>query len=269
MANDYKIIYRKKIIKKIDDTKHSGTWKVAYADFITAMMAFFMLLWLLSVTPEESLQGIAQYFAVVKSGGKNVGDGTAESHKSESSKTKQPDATGMFSDTEKQHFLDIMNTIQKSSELQEYLENITVDITDEGLRIQIMDSNNRPVFKPDTYQLQPYMSKILTVIGKMIKDQPNYLVLSGHTASIKDVDKNQQDSSWLLSSMRANEIRKFLTSKILKDDQILRIIGKSDKEPFDPKDKYSLKNIRVTITLLANSSISGFQQSTPYGKQQK
>jgi chemotaxis protein MotB len=285
--NNVTIIYRRKLVDKSPTYKRTGTWKVAYADFITAMMAFFLMLWLLSVTPENTLQGVAQYFAVVRSetdktGGEgggndiNLDDGmigpTAASSSlvngspSRGRRINQQDG-GMMSDVEKQHFLDIMNTMQKNVEIQDYIDNISVDVTDEGLRIQIMDSDNRPVFKPNTYELQPYMNKVLSVIGKMIKDQPNYLALSGHTASVKDKDALQRTEAdyWFLSAMRANEIRKFLTKNLIKDDQVARIVGRSDKEPFDPKDKYSPKNIRVSITLLNSSAVSRFQQSAPTG----
>jgi chemotaxis protein MotB len=278
------IIYRikKKSIKGKD--QRSGMWKVAYADFITAMMAFFMLLWLLSVTPENTLKGVAKYFTQTTSisdkaglgfeGGadSNVEDGTGAPNAASSSlifgspsrgrRLDQASQSGMMTDLEKQHFIDVMNNIQQNLELRDYSDNINVDMTSEGLRIQIMDSDNRPMFKPNTYELQPYMNKILTVIGKMIKDQPNYIAISGHTASIKDVFKTDADY-WTISSLRANEVRKFLTHDLIKQDQVVRIVGRADTEPFDIKDIYSSKNIRVGITLLNNGSVSRFQQSAP------
>jgi chemotaxis protein MotB len=173
----------------------------------------------------------------------------------------QADQSGMMTDLEKQHFLDIMNNIQQSAQLKDFSDNINIDVTNEGLRIQIMDSDNRPMFKPNTYELQPYMTKILTVIGKMIKDQPNYIAISGHTASIKDLSQKAYDY-WAISAMRANEVRKFLGG-VIKNDQVARIIGKADSEPFDVRDVYSIKNIRVSLTLLNNSAVSSFKQSAP------
>lgn len=278
------IIYRKRKNNYKSD-KLGGMWKVAYADFITAMMAFFLLLWLISVTPENTLKGVAKYFTPTTSvsdkaglgfeGGAetNVEDGIGAPNIASSSlifgspsrgkRIDQAEKSGMMTDLEKQHFVSIMNNIQQNVELKDFSDNINMDVTNEGLRIQIMDSDNRPMFKPNTIELQPYMVKILTVIGKLIKDQPNYIAITGHTASIKNVDKKSNLDYWNLSAQRANEVRKFLTNSLIKDEQVVRIVGKSDREPFEPSDLYSLQNIRVGITLLNNSAVSKFQQSAP------
>jgi chemotaxis protein MotB len=278
------IIYRKRKNNYKSD-KLGGMWKVAYADFITAMMAFFLLLWLISVTPENTLKGVAKYFTPTTSvsdkaglgfeGGAetNVEDGIGAPNIASSSlifgspsrgkRIDQAEKSGMMTDLEKQHFVSIMNNIQQNVELKDFSDNINMDVTNEGLRIQIMDSDNRPMFKPNTIELQPYMVKILTVIGKLIKDQPNYIAITGHTASIKHVDKKSNLDYWNLSAQRANEVRKFLTNSLIKDEQVVRIVGKSDREPFEPSDLYSLQNIRVGITLLNNSAVSKFQQSAP------
>lgn len=283
MSKSPVIIYKKR--KKSSHGIHrSGMWKVAYADFITAMMAFFMLLWLLSVTPENTLKGVAKYFTQSTSvsdkvglgfeGGAdaNVEDGTGAPNAASSSliygspsrgrRLDQASKSGMMTDLEKQHFIEVMNNIQQNVELRDYSDNINVDMTSDGLRIQIMDSDNRPMFKPNTYELKPYMNKILTVIGKMIKDQPNYIAISGHTASVKNANNTSIDY-WSVSSLRANEVRKYLTNDLIKKDQVVRIVGRADTEPFDAKDIYSSKNIRVGITLLNNGSVSRFQQSAP------
>ena len=278
------IIYKKKKKSTRGEAHRSAMWKVAYADFITAMMAFFMLLWLLSVTPENTLKGVAKYFTQTSSvsdkaglgfeGGadSNVEDGTGAPNAASSSliygspsrgrRLEQADKSAMMTDLEKQHFIEVMNNIQQNVELKNYSDNINVDMTSDGLRIQIMDSDNRPMFKPNTYELQPYMYKILTVIGKMIKDQPNYIAISGHTASVRDESSTNIDY-WSISSLRANEVRKYLTKDLIKSDQVVRIIGRADTEPFDAKDIYSSKNIRVGITLLNNGSVSRYQQSAP------
>lgn len=275
------IIKKKKNVR--EDKRYSGMWKVAYADFITAMMAFFLLLWLLSVTPQDTLKGVAHYFTPSYAdsdkvglgfeGGAdaNVSQGLGAPHSASSSliygspsrgkRIDQADQSGMMTDLEKQHFFSIMSNIQQNAQLKDFSDNINVDVTNEGLRIQIMDSDNRPMFKPNTYELQPYMAKILTVIGKMVKDQPNYIAISGHTASVKN-SSNSAFDYWAISAMRANEVRKYLTSTV-KDEQVARIIGKADSEPFDIRDVYNVKNIRVSITLLNNASVSSYKQSAP------
>ncbi len=277
------IIYKKRRQAAIPPYR-GGMWKVAYADFITAMMAFFLLLWLLSVTPENTLKGIADYFTSAKSSSDKVGiglEGGADSNVNEGigaansasssliygspsrgKKIEQADKSHLMSDIEKEHFLAIMNNIQRNMELKEFVDNINIDITNEGLRIQVMDSENRPMFKPNTADLQPYMRKILSTIGKLIKNQPNYISISGHTASIKQSESDSFDY-WGISAQRANEVRKFLTAGLLKEEQIIKVVGIADKEPFDINDKYGVRNIRIAITLLNNSSVPRFHQSAP------
>lgn len=283
MAKQQQIIIKK--IKKIQGGgHHGGAWKVAYADFVTAMMAFFLLLWLISVSDKATLQGVAQYFTPTESisdkaglgfdGGAdaNIEKGTGAPNAASSSliygspsKGHRVDSARLpsnMSDIERDHFISIMNSIQQSSELKSFADNIQIDITNEGLRIQIMDSDNRPMFKPNTAELQPYMEKIITIISKMVSTQPNYISISGHTASVKAGSDSGIDF-WNISSSRANEVRKFMTQKLIDKGQVVKIVGLSDREPFDPKDPFGIKNIRVGITLLNEASITAYQKSVP------
>ena len=283
MAKQQQIIIKK--IKKVQGGgHHGGAWKVAYADFVTAMMAFFLLLWLISVSDKATLQGVAQYFTPTESisdkaglgfdGGAdaNIEKGTGAPNAASSSliygspsKGHRVDSARMpsnMSDIERDHFISIMNSIQQSSELKSFADNIQIDITNEGLRIQIMDSDNRPMFKPNTADLQPYMEKIITIIAKMVSTQPNYISISGHTASVKAGSDSGIDF-WNISADRANEVRKFMTQKLIDKGQVVKIIGLSDREPFDPKDPFGIKNIRVGITLLNEASITAYQKSVP------
>lgn len=277
------------IIKKVKKIEggghHGGAWKVAYADFVTAMMAFFLLLWLLSVSSEQTLRGVSEYFTPTEAisdkaglgfdGGTdpNVQEGMSSSHAASSSliygsptKGHRVDAArdpSNMTEIERDHFVSIMNGIQQDAEMQKFADNIHIDITNEGLRIQIMDSDNRPMFKPNTSELQPYMEKILKVIGHMIKHQPNYISISGHTASIKNPAIASGIDFWEISCDRANEVRKYLSQDIIYSKQVVKVIGRSDREPFDPKDPFGIKNIRVAITLLNDSSISSFEKAAP------
>jgi chemotaxis protein MotB len=284
MSNKQNIVIKK--VKKIQGGgHHGGAWKVAYADFVTAMMAFFLLLWLISVADKSTLQGVAQYFTPTESisdkaglgfdGGmdQNIEKGTAASSPSSSSLIYGSPSKGHrvdtsrkpsnMSDVEQEHFLSIMNNIQQNTDLQKYSDNIHIDITDEGLRIQIIDSDNRPMFKPNTAELQPYMEQIINIIGKMIRNQPNYLSISGHTASVKDPYLIKNIDFWDVSAKRANVVRQFMTANLIDKKQVIKIIGRSDTEPFDPKDPYSTPNIRVGITLLNEESISAYQRAIP------
>jgi len=126
-----------------------------------------------------------------------------------------------------------------------------------------MDSDNRPMFKPNTSQLQPYMERIIDVIGKMISEQPNYISISGHTASVQAGAASDLDF-WNISSERANEVRKYMSRRLIDKAQVVKIIGKADREPFDTKDPYSIRNIRVGVTLLNDASVSAHQKSLPH-----
>jgi chemotaxis protein MotB len=277
------------IIKKIKKIQggghHGGAWKVAYADFVTAMMAFFLLMWLVSISSDKTLQGIAKYFTPTESisdkaglgfdGGADVSmdKGIGAPNEASSSliygspsKGHRVDVARLpsgMSDVEKDHFISIMNSIMSDAELQSFADNINVDVTSEGLRIQIMDSDNRPMFEPNTSELRPYMEKILDVIGRMIRNQPNYISISGHTASIRDSSMGKSLDFWEISSNRANAVRKYLGKRLLKNKQVVRIVGRADSEPFDPKDPYGVKNIRVSVTLLNDSSVSSYQRAVP------
>lgn len=280
------VVFKNKKHAHNHNSHRGGMWKVAYADFITAMMAFFLLLWLLSVAPENTLKGVAKYFTPTVSvsdraglgfeGGadSNVTDGIAANNIASSSlifgspsrgrKVDQSSNSSMMTDLDKEKFISVMSKIQHDAELKNFADNISVDITNDGLRIQVMDSENRAMFKKNTDILEPYMIKILDIIGKLVKDQPNYISISGHTASVSTKDGDNVDyDSWSLSASRANSVRKFLTANTIKSEQVDRIIGKADKEPFDVNDRYSTKNIRIGITLLNNKSIVKSQQSTP------
>ena len=268
------IVYVTKKKRGSGEQAHAGMWKVAYADFITAMMCFFLLMWLISTTPKDRLEGLAQYFATKSSTSKGTGDEEGKDHGiAKKSQPKQllnssageqvfdSDKFNLVSAEEKQSFINTMNTVKKDKTLQEFSENIVWDITSEGLRIQITDTNNRPMFKPNTSELAPYMKQILNAVSGMISTYPNYISIAGHTASITNGDQNSGDY-WQLSALRANEVRKFLSSS-LKPDQVVRIMGKADKEPMTPADPFNSQNARITITLLTNGSVSKFQQSVP------
>jgi chemotaxis protein MotB len=289
MSKNNTVIVIQKIKKIQAYKKHGGSWKVAYADFVTAMMAFFLLLWLLSVSSESTVEGVAKYFTPMESisdkaglgfdGGTetNVEKGIGAENSSSSSLIYGSPSKGHrvdparkssnMTDLEKDHFISIMNSIDQNSYLKAYSDNLQMDITNEGLRIQIIDSDNRPMFKPKTSELQPYMEKIISVIGKIVSNQPNYVSISGHTASIKDINlSNNALDLWQISADRANEVRKFMVKKLIDKKQVVKIIGRADREPFDYKNPYGVQNIRVGITLLNENSISDYQKSVPNTK---
>lgn len=283
MKNKNSVIVVKKIHKGHGEGHHGGMWKVAYADFVTAMMAFFLLMWLIGATPKENLQGIAKYFTPTVSrrqdkglgfdGGTNpnMQEGVYAPHSSSTSLVYgsplngphmvQAELNRQIVDEDKRSFVSIMNNIQKHVS-REIADHIAMDVTAEGLRIQVMDSDNRPMFKPGTDEMQPYMFKILDMLGGLLKEQPHYLSISGHTASFRNPADAEGIDYWRISVLRANEVRQYM-SNLLKPGQVIRLLGKADKDPYDYRNPYNVKNIRITITLLTNGQLDKSQQVAP------
>lgn len=274
-----KQIRKIKKIYKTDDC-YGGMWKVAYADFVTAMMAFFLLLWILAISSKSSLEGIAKYFTPMvsskddigmgKSGGKNpnIKKGFFANEQASSSLVYGAPSKGKFdiknlqnidNESDRTRYSNILNVINQNQGLLKFSDNIFIDVTKDGMRIQIMDSYNRPMFYPNTSKMAPYMTKILTLVAKIIKDQSNYIAIDGHTTtnySDKGID------AWVLSAKRANEVKKFM-DQFLNKEQVLKLIAHADKEPFDIKNPTSSSNIRVGITLLNSDSTTKSQKSSP------
>lgn len=236
---------------------YGGMWKVAYADFITAMMAFFILLWVLNSTPKENLQGLAAYFTPgILQGGKGL-------HK-DSSKNEQDYASSGLIDEhtrDQQRLVFALNAIENHQEFRQFAGNISAQLTDEGLVISIAEDDQSPMFVPGTYRMQPHMYAVLDEIGKLVNHLPNYISVVGHTAALKAPDPNVD--LWELSMHRANAVRKYMISKTIRDEQIINIVGKADREPRDIKNIYNSRNIRISIILLAQKSLSRHHLSAP------
>src|SRR3989338_3780049 len=192
-----------KRIKKVAGGHHGGAWKIAYADFVTAMMAFFLLMWLLGSTAKGDLQGISEYFKtplkVALSGGSGSGDsssiikGGGQVKKGElppekrviNLKAAQQEFLRIERKKEIEKLKDLKANIEKMIEindrLQKFKNQILLDITSEGLRIQIVDEQNRPMFQSGRAELEPHTREILHEIGKTLNEVPNKISLSGHT----------------------------------------------------------------------------------------
>ena len=185
-----------KRVRKAGGGHHGGAWKIAYADFVTAMMAFFLLMWLISSTSKAKLEGIAEYFktplkvamkggpsvsersSVIKGGGKDV-------TKKDGEVRKVPDIKAAQTELEKREKAQlealkakIEAAIDANPMLKQFRKQILLDITSEGLRIQVVDEQNRPMFATASSQLQPYTRDILREIGRMLNDVPNRIGLS-------------------------------------------------------------------------------------------
>ena len=271
-----------KRVKKVAGGHHGGAWKVAYADFVTAMMAFFLLLWLLSVTTNTQKEKIAEYFSPTDPriaqdqsgagglmGGRTLSpegaktDDTSRDQKSvdsadgEEKSNDKPDAAmdkqdeKAFKDTTES----IKQAIEAMPELKEFMPNLIIDMTPEGLRIQIVDTANRPMFEVGSAVPLPQTVKLLTVITKVIKDLPNKISVRGHTDSTP-YGKDASYTNWELSADRANASRRVIISAGYDLTKIENVQGKADREPLDIKDTTSPRNRRISLIILKQSFIA-------------
>ncbi|ACT50056.1 MULTISPECIES: flagellar motor protein MotB [Methylovorus] len=276
MAEDTKPIIVKRI-KKVAGGHHGGAWKIAYADFVTAMMAFFLLMWLLGSTSKATLEGISEYFkmplkvalqggpsvaasdSVLKGGGKDLTKKQAQVKPVDGPKGKQKevdikDAKTALEKAEQEKLaelkLKIEEAIDASATLSKFKKQLLIDITSEGLRIQIVDEQNRPMFASSKAELQPYAKQILHEIGSMLNDVPNKISLSGHTDAVPYPTGDKGYSNWELSSDRANASRRELVAGGMDESKLLRVVGLSSASLFDKENPLNPVNRRISIIIM-------------------
>ncbi len=247
---------------------HGGAWKVAFADFATAMMAFFMVLWLSANTTDEQKQAISGYFedpVGFTEGGKPVpidlggspeliqNKATTESPPVESIPLNEEDITQMADTIEQRQLLELLKTFQEqidaSEKLSEFKDQLLLDITDEGLRIQIVDKSKRPMFDSGKSELKFYSEDILFELAKTIANVPNKISLTGHTDA-QPFTIGDGYSNWELSADRANAARRALVEGGVPAEQVSRVVGLSSSVLFDKDDPFAAVNRRIAIILL-------------------
>jgi chemotaxis protein MotB len=275
MADDSQRPIIIKRIKKSGAASHGGAWKIAYADFVTAMMAFFLLMWLLGSTTKAQMEGIAEYFKtplkVAMTGGSGAGDatsiikggGTDLTRKAgQVMKSDEPGKKKVLSKEEKAKAEKIEKAkleemkakldklIDQNAKLKPFKNQLKIDITDEGLRIQIIDDKNRPMFDSGGAVMKPYTRDILHEIGKTLNDLPNRISLSGHTDAVQYTTGERGYSNWELSADRANASRRELVIGGLEDGKILRVVGLGSAVPFNKQDPNDPVNRRISIIVM-------------------
>lgn len=226
---------------------HGGAWKVAYADFVTAMMALFLVLWLVSQADTKLKEAIASYF---RSPGvfDHISGGVLSGAKKVSS-----DPSAATSKDDEQALFSVAQTLQKKfstrPEFSKVKDQVKVDVTEEGLRIQINDKADKVSFSSGSAELNPEASQILTEIANGICGLPNKINIGGHTDSYV-FPSTKGYTNWELSADRANAARRVLQSVCVKPEQIRRIVGFADTEPMVPGDPFAPANRRISITVL-------------------
>ena len=287
MADDKKQPIVIKKIKKGGHAHHGGSWKVAYADFVTAMMAFFLLMWLLGSTSEGQKAGVSDWFknpsGVQGPGGASTSmiklGGTLEIPKGDDSKKKEPkekESTSpeeekkeskseeILKEIEKQNLDSLLQVlkkaIEKSQALKPFKDQLLLDITPEGLRIQIVDKENRPMFGLASAKLKWYMKAILREITRIIIKVPNRISISGHTdvtsfakgyiREYEDTEERIRYTNWELSADRANAARREMAKNGLTHNKIGRVIGLASSVLFDKKNPKNPINRRISIIVM-------------------
>ena len=270
-----------KRVKKVAPAHHGGAWKIAYADFVTAMMAFFLLMWLLGSTAQGELQGIAAYFnsplKVAMSGGSGAGNSSSivpgggndlskvhgqvrRSEADDSANRRSSQAMGRAEesarDAQRLHALKakVDSMIANNAKLNEYRSQIRTEITHDGLMIQIVDDQNRPMFDSGSAVVKPYMRDILREIGAAMGNAENRISLSGHTDAAPYGNADRGYSNWELSADRANASRRELVAAGMPLDKLARVVGMASSDLLIPEQPRAAQNRRITITVLTKEA---------------
>ena len=243
--------------------RHGGAWKIAYADFMTAMMAFFLVMWLLAISTPKQRAGIAEHFrmplAVAISGGEKMSQSTSmipgggadvtqaegEVEKAQNPTEEEVDAARLADMKQKLEAL-----IENSPVFKQFRSQILIDITTEGLRLQLVDSENRPMFDLASARVVPHMRAILRELGPKLNELPNKITLSGHTDAIVYTNGDKAYGNWELSADRANASRRELVTGGMNEVKVLRVVGLADSMHLDNADPRNPINRRISIILL-------------------
>ena len=315
MADDRGQIIIKKVKKGGHGGHHGGAWKIAYADFVTAMMAFFLLLWLLNATTEEQKLGISDYFApTIVTGSQSGADGVLGGNtitvdgnlKNDTSPigitialpsadeewegetlgikatgteneeaVEEPDAPDTASQSEEepaepepveavlkreeernfeQAEAEIRQTLEETPELIDLADNLKIDQTPEGLRIQIIDKDKTAMFPSGSATMFEHTRKLMEAVVKAIAPLENQIAIKGHTDATPFNSSNGY-GNWELSTERANASRRALMEAGLPERRIESVVGRAAQEPFLEEDPYSPQNRRISIILLRNTPL--------------
>ncbi|GHB10246.1 flagellar motor protein MotB [Salinicola rhizosphaerae] len=254
---------------------HGGAWKIAYADFMTALMALFLVLWILSTVSERELENIAEYFrtplAVALTGGdKNTAStsaipGGGDDPTKVDGEVRRKNVREQTRSSDEQRNLRylrdrLQSVIQSDPQLRELSSQLRMDFSPEGLRVQIVDSEKRPMFELGSDRLEPYMQKILERIAPVLNEMPNPISISGHTDDLPYAGGEKGYSNWELSADRANASRRELTAAGLAPDKLLRVAGMGSRVTLPDTRPSDAVNRRISIVVLDNRAASAIEQ---------
>lgn len=262
MADEYRpiIIRRKKIVKK----HHGGSWKIALADFMTALMALFLVMWILSMSSEKERQSISEYFQtpllVSMAGGERssnaasvINGGGADPIHTDGEQARIDLRRQTRPADVRRHFNEIRRRVEAAIEADPVLRalkaQLQFDVTREGLRIMMLDTETKPMFEVGSDRIAPYMERLLRTLAPLLNEIPNEVTISGHTDSLPYAGGERGYSNWELSADRANESRKALLDGGFEPDRLLLVMGAADRIPLDGTEPNDPRNRRITIVV--------------------
>ncbi|MBK0026085.1 flagellar motor protein MotB [Stenotrophomonas sp. S48] len=281
MAETKPTVIVRKVKKAGHGGHHGGSWKVAYADFVTAMMAFFLVLWLMASTSKPERAAISEYFrnpsplagqsptpapgmagpggastSMIKLGGAtDLSRGNSNDPFQNQKQALQQPVDQQQRDKQQLEALmkELQEAISRSQALEPFKDQLLLDLTPEGLRIQIVDKQNRPMFDLGSASLKPYTQQILHELAEYLNHVPNRISLTGHT-DITAYSAARGYGNWELSADRANAARRALVDGGLEDSKITRVVGLSSSVLFDKVDPQNPINRRISIVVMTHAA---------------
>ena len=281
MAETKPTVIVRRVKKAGHAAHHGGSWKVAYADFVTAMMAFFLVLWLMASTSKPERAAISEYFrnpsplvgssatpapgmagpggastSMIKLGGAtDVSRGNSNDPFQNQQKSIPQPVDEQQRDKQQLEALmkELQEAISRSQALEPFKDQLLLDLTPEGLRIQIVDKQNRPMFDLGSATLKPYTQQILHELAEYLNHVPNRISLTGHT-DITAYSAARGYGNWELSADRANAARRALIDGGMDDGKITRVVGLSSSVLFDKTDPQNPINRRISIVVMTKAA---------------
>jgi chemotaxis protein MotB len=266
MSDEQSIIIKR--IAKCPHCAHGGAWKVAFADFMTAAMAFFLMLWVLGGVNDEEMKAMAEYFrnpTVIEASpevlieSKNSGRTTDSMidmggfQDAPKGKEGDEDGSGAAKEKEKAEMIQLKKQleqkIESSPELKKLKDQLKIDVTPNGLQIQVLDDRKRPMFETGVDLPKEYAAQLLKEVGKILSQTNNRISIAGHTDS-SGYHSNSDYTNWELSADRANAARRYLIKGGVDPKKIAQVVGLADTVPFDKENPYNPRNRRISIIVL-------------------
>jgi len=271
MSDEQSIIIKR--VNKCPHAAHGGAWKIAFADFMTAAMAFFLMLWVLGGTNDEEMKAIAEYFrnpTVIEASPQVLVESKSQGRPTNSiidaggfqdmptgkeGEGGNEDAAKQQEEAEMEALkLQIEKKIQSDPELSKLQHQLKLDVTPNGLQIQILDDRKRPMFESGVDIPRDYAAKLIKEVGEILASTNRPISIAGHTDSSRYA--SDEYTNWELSADRANAARRLLIKGGVPEKRIAQVVGLADTVPFDKENPYNPRNRRISIIVLSKDAES-------------